>query len=117
MMDGFVSTVSFWRIFIAVIIFFFRNGRVDKKALSSKKVFAYSIGKNKEANNNDKDKIPGLCLFKEKLSHVEEFKFKLLEVIKNSHEMNNINKQYPVIDSLSVINKNLGSGWLLKLNF
>ena len=81
MMDGFVSTVSFWRIFIAVIIFFFRNGRVDKKALSSKKVFAYSIGKNKEANNNDKDKIPGLCLFKEKLSHVEEFKFKLLEVI------------------------------------
>ena len=31
--------------------------------------------------------------------------------------MNNINKQHPVIDSLSVIKKDLGSGWLFKLNF
>lgn len=115
-MDGFNS--QFLKNIYCCYHFLFQKWGVDKEAISSKKVLAYSIGKNKEDNNNNKDKIPGLCLFKEKLSHVEEFKFKFLEAIKNSHEMNNINKQHPaVIDSLSVIKKDLGSGWLFKLNF
>ena len=122
--DGWLRQLVSEEYLSLISFFFFGNGTVDKKVISLKKVFAYAIGTNKEDNNNDEDKIPGFCLFREKLlSHVsikvdnqEEFKFKLLAAIKNSHEINNINKQHPVIDLLSDINKDLGSGWLFELN-
>ena len=78
----------------------------------------------KAIGSND-NKVPGLQLFKEKLSHVtiqvenpNDFKKKLLAAIESacSFEVDKKNTAHPVINLLSEINDQLGrGGWLFKV--